>query len=98
MGLPRIQKGHDLIWVIVDRLTKSVHFLAVRKDFALERYAELYVPQIVRLHGVPATIISYRDSKFTANFWKSLQTALESKPQFSTTYHLQTDGQSKRTI
>ena len=91
-GLPRSQRGHDSIWVIVDRLTKSAHFLAVRKDFELERYIDLYVRQIVRLHGVPVTITSDRDPRFTANFWKSLQTALGTKLQFSTAYHPQTDG------
>ena len=90
--------GHDSIWVIVDRLTKSAHFLAVRKDFELERLAELYVRQIIRLHGVPVTITSDRDPRFTANFWKNLQLAMGTKLQFSTAYHLQTDGQSERTI
>ena len=97
-GLPRSQRGHDSIWVIVDPLTKSAHFLTVRKDLELEKYAELYVRQIVRLHGVPVTITSDRDPRFTANFWKSLQTALGTRLQYSTAYHPQTDGQSERTI
>ena len=96
--LPRSQRGHDTIWEIVDRLTKSAHFLAIQKDFALERYAELYVQQIVRLHGIPVSITSDRDPRFTANFWKSLQIALGSKLQFSTAYHPHTDDQSERTI
>ena len=98
MGLPRSQMGHDSIWGIVDRLTKSAHFLPMQKDFALNKYAEIYVRQIVRLHGVPVTITSDRDPKFTAAFWKSLHTALGTKLQFSTAYHPQTDGQSERTI
>ena len=76
----------------MDRLTKSAHFLAVRKDLELEKHADLYVKQIVRLHGVPVTITSDRDPRFTANFWKSLQMAMGTKLQFSTAYHPQTDG------
>ncbi|XP_030452092.1 uncharacterized protein LOC115673972 [Syzygium oleosum] len=79
MGLPRSQRGHDSIWVIVDRLTKLAHFLAVRKDFEMDMYAELYMRQIVHLHGVPVTIMSDRDPKFTATFWKSLQMAMGTK-------------------
>ena len=75
-GLSRSQRGHDSIWSIVDRLTKSAYFLAVRKDLELEKYAELYVRQIVHLHGVLVTITLDRDPRFTANFWKSLQVAL----------------------
>ena len=71
-GLLRSQRGHDSIWVIIDKLTKSAHFLAVLKDFKLERLAELYVRQVIRLHGVPVSITSDRDPRFTANFWKSL--------------------------
>ena len=67
-GLLRSQTGHDTIWEIVDRLTKSAQVLAVRKDFALDQYAELYVQQRVRLHGVPILITSHRDPRFTANF------------------------------
>ena len=97
-GLPRSQRGNDSIWVIVDRLTKSAHFIAVRKDSTLEKLAELYVRQIVRLHGVPVSIVSDRDPRFTATFWKSLQGALGTELRFSTAYHPQTDGQSERTI
>ena len=68
-GLPRTSTGHNSIWVIVDCLMKSAHFLAMRIDYTLEKYAELYVQQIVQLHGVPITIMSDRDPRFTANFW-----------------------------
>ena len=87
MGLSKSQRGHDSIWVIIDRLTKSTHFLIVHKYFTLEQYADLYVQQIVRLHGVPVMITSDRDPRFTAKFWKSLQTTLGLKLQFSTAYH-----------
>ena len=69
--LPRTLLKHDAVWVIVDRLTKSAHFLAVRMTFTLEEFYRLYVRDIVRLHGVPVSIISDRDPKFTAHFLKS---------------------------
>ena len=96
--LPRTRNGHDGIWVIVDRLTKSAHFLPVGKNYTLERLAKLYVNEIVRLHGVPESIISDRDPRFTSKFWVSLQKALGTKTHFSTAFHPQTDGQSERTI
>ena len=68
---PRTQWGHDAIWEIVDRLTKSAHFLAVRMTFTLERFWRLYIREIVQLHGVPVSILSDRDLRFTAHFWKS---------------------------
>ena len=67
-GLPMTQQGHDSIWVIVDRLTKSAHFIPVNTTDRVVKYAELYVSQIVRLHGVPRTIISDRGPQFIAHF------------------------------
>ncbi|KAK1425082.1 hypothetical protein QVD17_20426 [Tagetes erecta] len=96
--LPRTARGHDAIWVIVDRLTKSTHFLAIREDFTLERLAKLYVDEIVTRHGVPVSIISDRDSRFTSRFWQSFQKAMGTRLDLSTAYHPQTDGQSERTI
>ena len=64
-GLPRTQRGHDVIWVIVDRLTKTAHFLPIRNDFPLSRLAQLYVDEIIRLHGIPISIVSDRDPRFT---------------------------------
>ncbi|XP_069145899.1 uncharacterized protein [Solanum lycopersicum] len=72
-GLPRTQRKYDSIWVIVDRLTKSAHFLSVRTTYSAEDYARLYVREIVRLHGVPMSIISDKGAQFTANFWRSFQ-------------------------
>ena len=69
--LPRTSRGYDAMWVIVDRLTKSAHFLVVRITFTLEDFDRLYILEIVQLHGVPVSIISDRDPKFTAHFWKS---------------------------
>ena len=97
-GFPRTQQGHDSIWVIVDRLTKSAHFLAVKKDHSLDKLAEIYVREIVRLHGAFVLIVSDRDPRFISRFWPSLQEALGTKLKFSTTFHPQTDGQSERTI
>ena len=97
-GLPLSTSKKDAIWVVVDRLTKSAHFIPVRTDFSLDKLAELYVSQIVRLHGVPISIVSDRDPRFTSRFWKKLQEALGTKLHFSTAFHPQTDGQSKRII
>ena len=96
--LPRTQQKHDAVWVIVDRLTKSAHFLVVRMTFALERFCRLYIREIVRLHGVPVSIVSDKDPRFTAHFWKSFQKAMGTRLTMSTTFDPQTDGQSERTI
>ncbi|KAL2248214.1 UNVERIFIED_CONTAM: Retrovirus-related Pol polyprotein from transposon opus [Sesamum indicum] len=98
VGLPRTFKKHDAIWVIVDSLTKSAHFLPVRVTDSLDKLAGLYISEIVRLHGVPISIVSERDPRFTSRFWESLQRALGTKLHFSTAFHPQTDGQSERMI
>ena len=84
--------------MIVDRLTKSAYFLSIRVGFTLERLAKLYMKEIVRLHEISVTIVSDRDTRFVSQFWKSLHKALETKLNFSTAFHPQTDGQSERTI
>ena len=86
-NLPLTQRKHDAVWVIVDKLTKSAHFLPVRHDYPMDRLAELYVTEIVRLHGVPLSIISDRDPHFTSKFWKSLQVALGTRLNFSIAFH-----------
>ena len=96
--LPRTSQGHDAIWVIVDRLTKLAHSLTVRMTFPLERFCRLYIREIVRLHGVLVFIVSDRDPKFMAHFWKSFQKAMGTRLTMSTAFHPQTDGQSERTI
>ena len=68
VGLPRTQQGHDVVWVIVDRLTKSAHFLPVKTYYNLNKLAELYVKEIVRLHGAPVSIVLNRDPRFTSRF------------------------------
>ena len=70
VGLPRTQKGYDSIWVVVDRLTKSAHFILVGTRYTTKRYAELYIECIPCLHGIPKTIISDRGCQFTARFWE----------------------------
>ena len=87
MGLPRTFKKHDAIWVIVDRLTKSAHYLPVQTSDSLDKLASLYVSEIVRLHGVPVSIVSDRDPRFTSHFWGSLQNALGIKLHFSIAFH-----------
>ncbi|GJZ14451.1 putative reverse transcriptase domain-containing protein [Tanacetum coccineum] len=96
--LPRTSSGHDTIWVIVDRLTKSAHFLPMREDYKMDRLARLYLNEIVARHGVLISIISDHDSRFTSRFWQSMQEALGTRLDMSTAYHPQTDGQSERTI
>jgi transposase InsO family protein len=97
-GLPRTSRGFDSAWVIVDRLTKSAHFLPVKTTYSAAQYAKLYVERIVSLHGVPLSIISDRGPQFTAHFWRSFQAALGTRLDLSTAFHPQTDGQSERTI
>ncbi|KAA3470270.1 DNA/RNA polymerases superfamily protein [Gossypium australe] len=97
-GLPTSPKKKDASWVIVDWLTKSEHFIPVRMDYSLDRLAELYVSKIVRLHGVPVSVISERDPLFTSQFWNKLQEALGTQLHFSTAFHPQTDSQSEQVI
>ena len=96
--LPRKTRRHDVVWVIVDRLTKSAHFLVVQMTFTLEEFYRLYLREIVRLHGVQVSIVLDRDPRFTTHFWKSFQKAMGTQLTMSTAFHPQTDGQSKRTI
>ncbi|GJY90069.1 putative reverse transcriptase domain-containing protein [Tanacetum coccineum] len=86
--LPRTKSGHDTMWVIDDILTKSAHFLAIREDYSTKRLARLYIDEIVTRHGVPVLIISDRDGRFTSRFWQTLQKALGTRFDMSTTYHL----------
>ncbi|XP_022155143.1 uncharacterized protein LOC111022284 [Momordica charantia] len=95
-GLPRTARGFTVIWVIVDRLTKSAHFIPGKATFSVERWAELYMQEIVKLHGIPASIMSDRDPRFTLTFWRSLHKALETQLNSTTAFHHQTDGQTER--
>ncbi|XP_019244335.1 PREDICTED: uncharacterized protein LOC109224204 [Nicotiana attenuata] len=90
--------GYDSVWVIVDRLTKSAPFLPVKTTYGRVRYAQIFMNEIVRIHGVPISVISNRGSQFTSRFWKSFQEALGTRVDLITTFHPQTDGHSERTI
>ena len=90
--LPQTPWRHDAVWVIVDRLTKSAHFLAVRMTFTLEEFCRLYIRAIVRLHGVPVSIVSDRDPRFMAHFWKSFQKTKGTRLMMSTSFYPQIDG------
>ena len=98
VGLPRTRAGNNAIWLVVDRLTKSAHFLPIKISCPLERLAKMYVKQIVRLHGMSKSIVLDRDPRFTSRFWGALQEAFGTRLRMSTAYHPQTDGQSERTI
>ncbi|GJT32651.1 putative reverse transcriptase domain-containing protein [Tanacetum coccineum] len=96
--LPRTQSGNDTIWVIVDRLTKSAHFLPMRETDPMDKLARLYLKEVVTRHGIPVSIIYDHDPRFTSNFWRSFQKAMGTRLDMSTAYHPKTDGQSERTI
>ncbi|KAJ9546732.1 hypothetical protein OSB04_019275 [Centaurea solstitialis] len=96
--LPKTPRKFDAIWVIVDRLTKSALFIAIQESSTAEQLAKIYVNEVVSRHGVPVSIISDRDVRFTSCFWERFHSELGTKLHFSTAYHPQTDGQSERTI
>ncbi|GJX14733.1 putative reverse transcriptase domain-containing protein, partial [Tanacetum coccineum] len=96
--LPKAKSGYDTIWVIVDRVTKSAHFLAMREDYSTKRLAKLYIDEIVARHGVLMPIISDRYGRFTSRLWQTLHKALATRLDMGIAYHPQTDGQSERMI
>ncbi|GJS49627.1 putative reverse transcriptase domain-containing protein [Tanacetum coccineum] len=96
--LPKTATSQDTIWVIVNHLTKSAHFLPMREDDTLEKLTRQYLKEVVSKHRVPVSIISDRDGKFTSHFWKSLNKALGTRLDMITAYHPETDCQSERTI
>ncbi|GJZ13454.1 putative reverse transcriptase domain-containing protein [Tanacetum coccineum] len=96
--LPKSSQGFNTIWVIVDRLTKSAHFLPIRENDPLDKLARLYLNRIVARHEMPVSIICDYDGRFTSNFWRSFQKALGTNLSMSTAYHPKTNGQSERII
>ena len=98
IGLPRTQAGFDRVWVIIDRLTKTSHFLPFKTKWLVSRLAELFISEIVRLHGVLISIVSDRDPSFTSHFWHNFQETLGTELYMSSAYHPQSDRQSERTI
>ena len=95
-GLPMTWRQHDSIMVVVDNLTKPTHFILVKSTHKTNDIAKIFMREIFKLHGLPKAIVSDRDVKFTSNFWKGLFADLGTKLNFSTAYHPQTDGQTKR--
>ncbi|KAL0537620.1 hypothetical protein IC582_026603 [Cucumis melo] len=95
-GLPRTLRGFTVIWVVVDRLTKSAHFVPGKSTYTASKWAQLYMSEIVRLHGVPVSIVSDRDARFNSKFWSGLQNTMGTRLDFSTAFHPQTDGQTER--
>jgi hypothetical protein len=91
-GLPKSAKQNDAIMVVVDKLSKSSHFIPVKSTCKEIDISNIFMKEIFRLHGMPREIVSDRDTKFTSRFWKSLMVGFETKLLFSTTYHPQTDG------
>nr|GEW46251.1 reverse transcriptase domain-containing protein [Tanacetum cinerariifolium] len=94
-NLPRTSSRHDTIWVIMDQLTKSAYFLLIREDYKMDRLVRLYLNEIIARNGVPISIISNHDSRFTSRFWQSMQEALGTQLDMSMPYHTQTDSQSE---
>nr|GEV37419.1 reverse transcriptase domain-containing protein [Tanacetum cinerariifolium] len=96
--LPKSSQGYDTIWVVVDRLAKSTIFTPIRENDSMDKLAKIYLKEVVTRHGIPVSTISDHDPRFASNFWRSLQNALGTRLDMSTAYHLETDGQSERTI
>jgi hypothetical protein len=87
VGLPLTARKFDSIWVIIDQLTKSAHFIPIHTKYRVEKYAKIYIARVLCLHGVPKTIISNRGSQFVARFWEQLHASLRTHLIHSSAYH-----------
>jgi hypothetical protein len=96
VSLPLTAYKYNSIWVIMDRLTKSAHFIPVNTNYNIQKYAEIYMPYVLCLHVVPKTIVSYQGSQFVARFWEQLHVSLGTFLIHNSAYHPQTDGQIER--
>jgi hypothetical protein len=95
-GLPRTNKQHDSIMVVVEKLTKAAHFVPVKITHTTINIAEIFMKEIARLHGIPRTIVLDIGTKFTSNFWRGLFKGFDTNLNFRTTYHPHKNGQTKR--
>jgi DNA-directed RNA polymerase subunit E'/Rpb7 len=95
-GLPRTTKLHDSIMVVVDKLTKATHFIPLKTTHKAANVADIFIKEVAQLQGIPKTIVSNRDPKFTSNFWKGLFKGFRTNLHFSTSYHPEFDGQTER--
>jgi hypothetical protein len=93
---PKTPRDNDSIWVIIDLLTKVAHFIPMRTTYDRDKLVKLYIDNILKLHGVPKSIVSDRGTQFVFKFWRSLHQALKTKLDFSSAYHPQIDGQTER--
>jgi hypothetical protein len=96
VGLPLTACKYNLIWVIMDRVTKSTHFILMNTNYNVHKYAEIYIARVLCLHEVPKMIVFDRGSQFVARFWEQLHTSLGTHLIHSLAYHPQTDGQTER--